>query len=210
VKKVITVLAFIAINYACASSTNGKQELDDQETFNSAEEGAVSKLIEDSVKNIKQQMIEEMQKLSLSGSADRDYADLMIIHHNTTQRLAGFEFARGEHLNVARTAERIASKDNKEMLIFKNFSLSYKQVQQLDSFRVEINQLINGLNDSVPSTITVDSRFIDLMVEHEQTAIDISKVYLKYAKDAKLKIIARNIILNNQKEIPKLKSIKPH
>jgi uncharacterized protein (DUF305 family) len=209
-KKVVVMFVFVAINYACNSSTVSTQQLNDQlEEYSLAQDGQNEVIRQDSIKNSRQQMIEEMQSLTLSGFADKDYADLLIIHHRTTQRLAGFEFARGQHLNVARTAEKIASKDNKEMLTLKNFSLRYKQIEKTDSFKVEILQFIKAMSDTVPSTGTVDNRFIDMMIGHEQIAIDISKIYLKYAHDSKLRVIALKIILNNQNEIPKLRSIKP-
>ena len=201
------VFVFVVINYACNSSTNTKQQLKDEEIYEKST-GNVSAR-QDTTKNSRQQMIEDMLNAPMSGFADKDWADLMIIHHRTTQRLADFEFARGQHLTVARTAERIANKDNKEILTFKSFSLKFKPIDKLDSFKVEISQVIKSMSDTVPSIGSVDNRFIDLMIKHQETAIEISKVYLKYTHDAKIKVIAQNIILNSQKEIPKLKSIKP-
>ena len=54
----------------------------------------------------------------------------------------------------------------------------------------------------------IDEQFVAMMVPHHQGAIDMAKVYLKYAKDKTLKAMAEQIISSQQKEIEEMKLIK--
>ncbi len=54
---------------------------------------------------------------------------------------------------------------------------------------------------------SMDKQFAQMMVPHHQSAIDMSKAYIKSgAHEEKLKTMANNIISSQQKEIGELKA----
>ncbi len=53
----------------------------------------------------------------------------------------------------------------------------------------------------------MDRQFVQMMIPHHQSAIDMAKAYIKSgAHEAKLKTMANNIISSQQKEIGELQA----
>lgn len=211
-KTLLALIILFGFNYKCFSQTYS-----DDNPFGKKDTVSANRLatVQDtslhtgSMMDIIRRMNEGIDSLKMTGNADKDYADLMIIHHKTAIDMAEMETSFGEHLKVARKAEQIAVVEKKEIIAFAAFTQRYFPTQNLDSFRLEILPVVKSMQHTTHITPTIDNQFIEMMIVHHKGAIDISKLYLKYAKDVKLKALARSIIKANQLEIPKLKSIKP-
>lgn len=54
---------------------------------------------------------------------------------------------------------------------------------------------------AIKPTGDVDADFAAMMIPHHQGAIDMAKAELKYGKNARLRTLARNIIVDQQREI---------
>lgn len=211
-KTLLALIILFSLNYKCSGQTYtddnpfGKK---DTISANSVPTVQDTSLHTGSMLDIMRQMNEGIDSLKMTGNADKDYADLMIIHHKAAIDMAEMETSFGEHVKVARKAEQIAAVEKKEIAAFAAFTQRYFKSEKLDSFNLEIVPVVKSMKHTTHLTSTIDNQYIEMMIVHHKGAIDISKLYLKYAKDLKLKALARNIILSNQKEIRKLKSIKP-
>jgi uncharacterized protein (DUF305 family) len=211
-KHILVLLILIAVNYGCRSQTNfNKDFFDIRDTAKKASTSVVkdTSIHTGSIMDIMRQMNKGIDSLKMTGNANKDFADLMIIHHKAAIDMAEMESSFGEHATVARKAQEIASVQKKEIATFQAFLLRYVAGEKIDSFRYQVVPVIASMQHTTHSTSTIDNQFIEMMLIHHNGAIDISKLYLKYAKDAKLKALARRIILANQLEVPKLKKIKP-
>ena len=65
------------------------------------------------------------------------------------------------------------------------------------------------LNVSHDMSTNIDAQFVAMVIPHHQGAINMAKVYLKYARDKTLKAMAEQIVSSQQKEIEEMKLIKP-
>lgn len=202
----------IAVNYGCHSQTNSNTNFFDDSTDTGKKAAPVTQdtsIHKGTIMDIMRQMNEGMNNLKMTGNADKDYAELMLIHHKAAIEMVEMESSFGEHAIVARKAQQIATVQKKETGTLLAFLPRYLPVEKPDSFQYEIVPVIASMQHTTHSISTIDNQFIEMMIVHHKGAIDISRRYLKYSKDAKLKALARNIITANQLEIPKLKTIKP-
>lgn len=211
-KTLLALIILFSFNYKCSAQTYtddnpfGKK---DTNSANSVPTVQDTSLHIGTIMDIMRQMNDGMDSLKMTGNADKDYADLMIIHHKAAIDMAEMETSFGEHVKVARKAEQIAAVEKKEIAAFAAFTQRHFKSENLDSFNLEIVPVVKSMRHTTHSTSTIDNQFVEMMIVHHKGAIDISKLYLKYARDVKLKALARSIIKANQLEIQKLKSIKP-
>ena len=63
-------------------------------------------------------------------------------------------------------------------------------------------------NASHVMSINTDAQFVAMVIPHHQGAINMAKVYLKYARDKTLKAMAEQIISSQQKEIEEMKLVE--
>ena len=74
---------------------------------------------------------------------------------------------------------------------------------------MELRQSMKTMsNASHVMSINTDAQFVAFIIPHHQGAINMAKVYLKYAKHKTLKAMAEQIVLSQQKEIEEMKLIK--
>lgn len=74
----------------------------------------------------------------------------------------------------------------------------------MDGYHAEMQAQMQKMNKDMmsgPMTGNPDLDFAVMMIPHHQGAIDMAKTQLKYGKDTKLRALAEEIIMSQQKEI---------
>lgn len=75
------------------------------------------------------------------------------------------------------------------------------------AFHNEALRIMNNMKMDADHSGSIDKQFVQMMIPHHQSAIDMAHAYLKNgAHEQKLKTMANNIISTQQKEIAALKS----
>ena len=161
-----------------------------------------------SMMQIMMQMDEAMKNTTLSGDADRDFAQLMKVHHQSAVEMAQLEVAQGTDTTIKRMAQKMITDQQKEITAFDQFLQSGKTGTSSEAFKKELMASMKTMDHSQHGTGAVDQQFLAMMIPHHQGAIDMAKPYIQYAKDPGLKAIAQTIITTQQAEIKQLQSLQ--
>jgi uncharacterized protein (DUF305 family) len=211
-KTIITLIILFTVNNFCQAQSNSYKNFSSASSDTGKKQAAGvhdTSIHKGTIMDIMRQMKEGIDSLKMTGNADKDYAELMLTHHKAAIDMTELETSFGEHVKVARKAQQIAAVEKKEIVALKASAKRFLPTENLDSFKVKVVPVVASMQHTLHLTPTIDNQFIEMMIVHHQGAIDISNLYLKYAKDVKLKALAQSIIKVNQLEIPKLKFLKP-
>lgn len=161
-----------------------------------------------SMMQIMMQMDNSMNNTQLTGDADRDFAQMMKVHHQSAVEMAQLEIAQGANQEVKSLAQRMISEQQKEIAAFDQFLQSGKKGTTSPDYQKELKASLKGMDHSQHGNGTIDEQFLMMMIPHHQGAIDMATPYLKYAKDPTLKTLAQNIITSQQAEITEMKELQ--
>lgn len=152
-------------------------------------------------------MMDSMNALKSSGNADRDFAALMRAHHVGAIEMARLEANNGKDAQIRQMAQKMVEDQQREVADFDN-ALSGQPAQGgSDAFFKESMTVMNNMKMDMDHSGSIDKQFVEMMIPHHQTAIDMARIYLKHnPQNEKLKTIARNIITSQQKEIDELRT----
>jgi uncharacterized protein (DUF305 family) len=151
-------------------------------------------------------MMDSMNALKPSGNTDRDFAALMKAHHVGAIEMARLEAENGRDAQIRQMAKKMVDDQQREVAQFTDV-LSGQQAQGgSDAFFKESMGVMNNMKMDMDHSGSIDKQFVEMMIPHHQTGIDMARVYLKHnPQNEKLKTIARNIIISQQKEIDEMK-----
>lgn len=154
-------------------------------------------------------MIEAMGSLEYSGSADIDYLNGMIPHHESAVKMAESYLRHGANNDAMKTlAENIITTQNEEISLMNNMIKTIKaentgneNAKKYAEEYVNMMQQGHSHNNNYDS---IDKMFANGMIEHHQMAVDMSEIILKYGEDEEVKRLAENIIETQKKEVEEM------
>lgn len=151
-------------------------------------------------------MMDSMNALRPSGNTDRDFASLMRAHHVGAIEMARLEAENGRDGHIRQMAQKMVDDQQREVAQFNN-ALSGQQPQGgSDAFFKESMAMMNNMKMDMDHSGSIDKQFVEMMIPHHQTGIDMARIYLKHnPQNDKLRTIAGNIITSQQKEIEEMK-----
>ena len=202
-KATLIVLAvLITFSYGCSNNSN---------TEKVTEKHDMSKM--DGKKNSMMESMEtmntKMMGMQMTNNPDKDFAGMMKIHHEGAINMANIEIAEGKNNELLKMAAKMKQDQNAEIIQFEKFLTDTKDNSKREGFGAELMESMKSMsNASHDMSTNIDEQFVAMMVPHHQGAIDMAKVYLKYAKDKTLKAMAEQIVSSQQKEIEEMKLIK--
>lgn len=202
-KATLIVLAvLITFSYGCSNNSN---------TEKVTEKHDMSKM--DGKKNSMMESMEtmntKMMGMQMTNNPDKDFAGMMKIHHEGAINMANIEIAEGKNNELLKMAAKMKQDQNAEIIQFEKFLTDTKDNSKREGFGTELMESMKSMsNASHDMSTNIDAQFVAMMVPHHQGAIDMAKVYLKYAKDKTLKAMAEQIVSSQQKEIEEMKLIK--
>jgi uncharacterized protein (DUF305 family) len=150
-------------------------------------------------------MMTDMRNAQPSGNPDKDFARMMMIHHQAAVKMSQVQLAGGSDSTMLELAQSIIGDQQKEILVFDEFINGNKGLKGKSRLGQRFLDLMND-HDRKRATSTVDGSFVNMMIPHHEDAIKMAKEYLKEAKEDKLKKIAENIISSHEKEILQMQS----
>ena len=146
-------------------------------------------------------MMTAMKSMKSTGDPDHDFAALMKAHHVSAIEMARLEESRGNDAWVKTMASKMIGDQEQEIAAFTNFLSSGKKDGGGDAYFKQAMGIMDGMGMQMNHSAPIDVQFVQMMIPHHQTGIDMSKAYLPIAKDESLKKVANNIIGSQQKEI---------
>lgn len=158
-------------------------------------------------------MMENMKAITPTESASVDFLEGMIPHHQAAIDMSKSVLKYGgNNADVKQIAEdviRVQTQEIAQMKVMiqemKNTSKDKVKAQAyMKEYHAMLNSSTHNMN-SMMSSQNVDSAFVTGMIAHHETAIEMSKIILKYSDSDKIKAMAQNIIDVQLREISHMK-----
>jgi uncharacterized protein (DUF305 family) len=184
-------------------TTSTTNDPDNQSNMNMDTSGMGEK----SMMTMMNSMMDNMKTMQSSGNPDNDFASMMKAHHLGAIEMAQMEVAKGTDAQMKQMAQKMIDDQQKEVSEFNTFLSGHNAHGGGDAFFKEAMSKMNNMEMDMDHSGSMDKQFAQMMVPHHQSAIDMSKAYIKSgAHEEKLKTMANNIISSQQKEIGELKA----
>ena len=152
-------------------------------------------------------MMDNMKGLQSTGNPDNDFALMMKAHHLGAIEMAQMEVAKGSDPQMKQLAQQMIDEQQKEVAQFNTFVSGHPAHGGGDAFFKEAMGMMGNMKMDMDATGSTDRQFVQMMVPHHQSAIDMSKAYIKSGPHEEgLKTMANGIIQSQQKEIATLKA----
>lgn len=152
-------------------------------------------------------MMDNMKGMQSTGNPDNDFAALMKAHHLGAIEMAQMEVAWGTDPQIKQMAQKMIDDQQREVSEFNSFLSGHSAHGGGDAFFKEAMESMNNMKMDMDHQGSVDKQFVQMMIPHHQSAIDMARAYIKSgAHEEKLKTMANNIISSQQKEINELQA----
>ncbi len=152
-------------------------------------------------------MMDDMKGMQSTGNPDNDFALLMKAHHLGAIEMAQMEVAKGSDAQMKQLAQQMIDEQQKEIAQFNTFVSGHPAHGGGDAFFKEAMGMMGAMKMDMDATGSTDRQFAQMMIPHHQSAIDMSKAYIKSGPHEEgLKTMANGIIQSQQKELATLKA----
>ena len=149
------------------------------------------------------QMVMENGKYS-----DRAFIDSMVPHHQGAIAMAEVALDNAEHEEIIELSQNIISSQQAEIEELKSikkeeFGTSNVPMEMSQEQMRSMGMMMNP--QELANRDPFDKAFIDAMIPHHQSAIEMSLVALEKSKNPRIKELAENIISAQKREIEQMK-----
>jgi uncharacterized protein (DUF305 family) len=153
-------------------------------------------------KGMARQMVMENGKYS-----DRAFIDSMVPHHQGAIAMAEVALKNAEHEEIKELSRNIISSQRAEIEELKSikeeeFGTSNVPMEMSQEQMRAMGMMMNP--QELANREPFDKAFIDSMIPHHQSAIEMAQVALEKSKNPKIKELAVNIVSAQQKEIEQM------
>ncbi|MEJ7625221.1 MAG: DUF305 domain-containing protein [Ferruginibacter sp.] len=160
-----------------------------------------------SIMGIMDKSMQDMKAMKSSGNPDNDFAGMMKMHHMSAIEAAQVELSKGTDATIKTMAQKMLDDQQREVADFNTFISGHDAHGGGDGFHKDAMALMSKMNMPMDNGASIDKQFVTMMIPHHQGAIDMSKAYIKSgAHEVKMKAMANNIIVSQQKEIKELQA----
>ena len=169
--------------------------------------GTVQTGMDSSMMGLMHSNMAAMMKEPSQGSADRDFARLMQIHHQGAIDMAQRLLQGGSDPALKAMAQKMISDQKKEQAELEKFMGNAPSTQSDSSFyRKTMTDMRTMKMDMTPGG-TEDQQFARMMIPHHQGAVQMAQTYLQSgAANPELRAMAQKMITEQQKEIAELQA----
>jgi len=157
-------------------------------------------------------MMEKMHGMKMTGDPDRDFAEMMIVHHQGAIDMAKAELASGKDTAIRSMASGIVAAQDGEIAEMRRIVSSLPEPPAnpaVDPATDPLMKSMNGMMDAghnAQPTGDVDKDFVRMMIPHHEGAVAMAKVQMQQGRNAELKRMAQKMIGDQTREIGQLKS----
>ena len=159
-----------------------------------------------SMMSMMQSMMDNMKAIPSTGNPDNDFASLMKAHHIGAIEMAQMEVAEGTDPQIKQMAQKMIDDQQKEVADFNTFLSGHTPHGGGNAFHKDALNIMNNMKMDMDHAGSIDKQFVQMMIPHHQSAIDMSKAYIASGHEEKIKAMANNIITSQQKEIKDLQA----
>lgn len=154
----------------------------------------------------------KMNDIKMTGDFDLDFANTMIIHHQTAIDMSEVEIAKGSDAQIKAMAKNIITAQAAEIAqlraLIKNYKMpevDMKTSEKHDELTKTMKTSMAAMNN-MKMTGNADKDFVMMMMPHHESAVTMAKDELKHGKHSGLKKMAKKMIEDQNKEIDEFKS----
>ena len=149
-------------------------------------------------------MMQDMHSMTMTNDADHDFAMMMKRHHEGAIEMANMELSNGANAELKQVAQKMIDDERKDNTELTEFLGKHQASGNSDYAKKAMDIMMKG--SSMSHTGNTDQQFAMMMAMHHQHGIDMSKEYLKSAKEEQTKKVANNTIRSNSADLKVLKN----
>ena len=154
-----------------------------------------------------------MGSMKMTGDFDYDFANTMLMHHQSAVDMAKDVISKGSNAEVKTMAQNIVTAQEGEIAQLKNIIANYK----MPEMKKENGEAHNELGETMEKMETkmkgmaktgnADKDFLMMMIPHHESAVDMAKEVMAKGSNAEVKTMAQNIVTAQEAEIAQFKNI---
>jgi uncharacterized protein (DUF305 family) len=161
------------------------------------------------MQRIMDKMMADMHSAKPSGNPDRDFAAMMISHHQGAVEMAEAELATGTDAQMRKLAEDIVAVQRAEVSEMQGIlaSLPEGDPEAGPAAYDALMGSMSGIMEPGPGPSgNPDKDFVQAMIPHHECAVEMAKVEVQYGRNEKLKKMAEKMIADQTREIVGMKA----
>ena len=138
--------------------------------------------------------------------SDQRFIDMMVPHHMMAVQMAQLALQKGQHTEIKQLASSIISSQQQEIQELKNLKKRLYGTSDTPTMMNAVDMANTGMlmPDQLAQQHPFDRAFIDSMIPHHASAIDMASVALMRSANSAIKRIAPAIVDAQSQEIGKL------
>ncbi|MGF7219110.1 uncharacterized protein (DUF305 family) [Spirosoma lacussanchae] len=148
----------------------------------------------------------QMMSMKMTGDPDHDFAMMLKMHHQSAVDMADLEIKQGANAQTKALATRIKATNQKEIRELTQFISSHKPQSSSSKLSQDAMKIMHSGSHSMNGK--TDHDFASMMAQHHQQGVDMAKAFLKEGKAEKIRMMAKNVIKQQTKEITELKKLE--
>lgn len=184
------------------------------------------------LRQVMNKMMQNMKSMKITGDPDKDFAMMMIAHHqgaidaaNIAVRLGKDEKIKSmaektlhsqaqeqedlrEHTQMQHDADATAKKDDSHAAHSQRSDANASSPHN-EQFSAEMKSTMDEMDSKMKNMkmpADLDHAFATMMIDHHQAAIDMANLEGKHGRIEEVKAIAEKIVTDSQKDISELKT----
>ena len=154
-----------------------------------------------------------MNGMKMTGDFDYDFANTMVMHHQSAVDMAKEVIAKGSNAEVKTMAQNIVTAQEAEIAQFKNIIANYKMPEMKEENKDAHNELGETMEKmetkmkGMAKTGNADKDFLMMMIPHHESAVTMGEDQLSHGKNLELKKMAQKIMEDQSKEIKQFEAM---
>ena len=154
-----------------------------------------------------------MGSMKMTGDFDYDFANTMLMHHQSAVDMAKDIISKGSNAEVKTMAQNIVTAQEGEIAQLKNIIANYK----MPEMKKENGEAHNELGETMEKMETkmkgmaktgnADKDFLMMMIPHHESAVTMGEDELSHGKNLELKKMAQKIMEDQSKEIKQFEAM---
>jgi len=138
--------------------------------------------------------------------SDQRFIDMMVPHHMMAVQMAQLALQKGQHTEIKQLATSIISSQQQEIQELKNLKKRLYGTSDTPTMMNAVDMTNTGMMmpDQLAQQNPFDKAFIDSMIPHHASAINMASVALMMSNNPAIKRIARAIVDAQSQEIGKM------
>ena len=154
-----------------------------------------------------------MNGMKMTGDFDYDFANTMVMHHQSAVDMAKEVISKGSNAEVKTMAQNIVTAQEAEIAQFKNITANYKMPEMKEESKEAHNELGETMEKmetkmkGMSKTGNADKDFLMMMIPHHESAVTMGEDELSHFKNLELKKMAQKIIEDQSKEIKQFEAM---